>query len=223
MAEKILKKLKLNRIRTKLIFPLIFMAAAIMLVNVFTAVIINDLAAKANTAYDSNRRLNEISAAAAQSHTALWEYLQTRGTQSLLNYYKNTDKLRAQAEALNRKAVNNSVLLLEKDVYYMLETYLEAAGSVVSAKRAQNPAEISRRYKEATTIYGYFKSNIETLNEVQLRENSEKYLFFADRLRWATYFCTAAMVLAIMFSIFMAFRNIFRITGFDCSALGGCQ
>lgn len=212
MDKNIFSRFKSNRIRTKLIFPFLFMSVTIIIVNVFTSIVINDLVDKANTSYDSNRRLNEISVTVAETHTTLWEYMKTRGTQTLLDYYKNTEQLKTQIEALNQKTVNSGALLLEKDIYHMVETYLEATESAIAAKRAQNLEEISVRYKETETIYGYINDNIGILNKVQLQENSEKYLFFADELKWVTYFCAAVIIIVIVSSISLILWTIFQIT-----------
>lgn len=204
--------LQLNRIRTKLVLPFLFMIITLFIINIFTTVMISGLLKKANASYDGNRRLNSISSALEDTHTSLWEYMKTGGTQSLLDYYRNAEKLTATADGLNIRAVDNVSMLLEKDLFQMVQTYLEVSGRAASEKRSGHLQQSSMHYKETQKLYSYVEENIGVLNTMQMQENSEKYIFFMDELKWVESVSVLLMVTVMLFSIALMLASIFKIT-----------
>lgn len=103
-------------------------------------------------------------------------------------------------------------MLLEKDLKKMVGTYLETGDAAAGARRAGNLARSSELYKETQAIYGYISESIGVLNTMQMKDNSEKYIFFMDELTWVETVSILLMATVMLFSIAFMFSSIFRIT-----------
>ena len=96
-------------------------ALIILVVNAFLFFNVNDLLGRIDEIYDSNLQLNELSATLDNVRVSMSEYLNTKSTESMEDYYRYEQDLRDMLEELNGEPVNDSLLMAEKNIKNLTE------------------------------------------------------------------------------------------------------
>ncbi|MCD8022959.1 MAG: histidine kinase [Lachnospiraceae bacterium] len=147
----------------------------VLCMNLFLIREINSAVQRIDSIYTSNVSVNTISDTLEYIQDNVYEYLNTKSSQALENYYNYEQEYRALLEELNNEIVDNEILMLEKNIRNMSESYLEQTYITVQAKRGRNIERYKESYAKETQLYEYICSYIYQLNNLLFRENSANY------------------------------------------------
>ena len=147
----------------------------VFLINIVLLLAMNSMSDKIDTVYKANLQLNEISAALNDVQDSMTEYLDTKTSDSLENYYMSVQTFTELTENLDDIITESRQGRMERSIKSMAEKYLDEVGQTVDAKRGRNVEKYRTRYEEATRLYGYINTYIYSLNNEQFKENSENY------------------------------------------------
>lgn len=125
--------------------------------------------------YMSNVQINELSDALDNVQTSLTSYLNTKSTESLENYYRDTQTYSSLLSGLNPGISDNEVSIMEKNICALSDTYLSAANNAVNAKRSRNIVQYKKYYEQSSSLDQYISTFIYSLNNVQFKSNSADY------------------------------------------------
>ena len=94
----------------------------VVAVTVFITVILiyynlNQTIQRMDTAYNSNIQLNDLSVNVSNIRESLYQYLNTKSTDALEDYYRYVQDYRFLLDGLNRNVTNNTAELAEKNIY----------------------------------------------------------------------------------------------------------
>lgn len=144
---------------------------------------INQKLGEIEQVYTSNNQLNEISAALGGVQSSMQQYLDTKSSDALMNYYNYEQSFRGLTENLNEQITDEPSDIMEKNIRGLTENYLKLTTETIEARRATNISKYNISFDEAEKIYKYLYSYIFSLNNVQFEVNSENYESLADGLR----------------------------------------
>lgn len=181
---KLKHSLRNMTIQNKLLFVVIFSMMVILCVNIILFANVNNLVTKLDEIYVSNVNLNDLSEALNAVQNSLTSYLNTKTSDSMENYYRDTKAFQLLLEELNDETTNNEFLLMEKNIQSMSLSYLELTDNAIEAKRGRNIEKYNRYYEEATELYGYISSYIYSLNNKRFKSNSDNYNVLSFSLRY---------------------------------------
>ena len=157
--------------------------------------------------YSSNTMLNDLMKTLDQVNNNLYQYLNTKSSESLSDYYLYEDEYKIQIESLNDRVLNNTVLLMEKNIRTMSATYLDKANAAIDAKRGRNISLYKHYYEESEHFYQYLKASIYGVNDMVFRQNSANYLILRNALNnmlgVGIVFMLFIVILAIIWSMMM--------------------
>lgn len=163
--------------------------------------------------YNSNIQLNDISTTLEKMQTSLYQYLNTKSSDELENYYLYEQDYRNLISELNEKTVNDQNLLMEKNIRNMSDTYLEKTASAIEAKRGRNVSRYNEDYSKAKKLYEYLQSCVRSLNTSVFLENSQNYSVLRSTLNYVVGFSMflliASMLVALAWIVMMT-RTITR-------------
>ena len=142
-------------IRAKLSAVFLLSTAIIFCVNLYIFTGINSMMEKVDNSYYSNAELMELESTLESLRVNLREYLSTKSSDSMENFYDSQDEYRKLVEKLNEKVYGNSSSIMEKDIRNMSENYLLLASKAVDAKRGRNIEEYTQYYRESEAIYEF--------------------------------------------------------------------
>ena len=153
--------------------------------------------------FASNAVIMNLSDTLAAARDSMYDYLSTKSSTSLENFYRYEQNLREQTDDLNDRNTGSELLMLEKNIRSMTHTYLTVSEEAIQARRARNVEEYKATYARASTLFDYINNYIYTLNSKRFSRNSENYLSLlrsmrnVERMSLAMIFVVSAFALAL--------------------------
>ncbi len=155
----------------------------IFVVNIFLIVGINSMSNDMEMAYQDNRQLNELSTALTNVQDAMTEYLSSKTSESLENYYRSAQRFQELTDALKGKVTDQRYDRMERNIKYMSRTYLDEVAQTVEAKRGRNVEKYRTYYDNASALCEDIEAYITYLNLELFVVNSEKYTALYNAFR----------------------------------------
>ena len=165
----------MKSIQSKLAVLMFTMLSAVLLVNMFIFFQTHKMLMQINSVFVSNVSIVELTGVLDKVKENVFEYLNTRSSASLENFYRYEQQYRDLISELNDRPIESESLLLEKNIRFMSESYLDAAEQAVQAKRGRNVEEYREDYEKADRLYSYINSYIYELNTLRFAQNSDNY------------------------------------------------
>lgn len=156
-----------------------------------------------DSVYGSNVSLNELSYAFEKVNDSTYEYLTVKSSEALENYYRNEAEFRQLMEKLNSKKIDNPVKILEKNIRFMSEHYLQLINNSVQAKRGRNVEKYKALYDEAEKMYEYINYNIYDLNSRQFRNNAYTYEKLQDAMKYMEIINSIILIIVMIVGVFV--------------------
>ena len=187
-------------------------------VTVFVIVIfihynLNRTIGEIDTVYNSNIQFNDLSANVNNIQDSLYQYLNTKSSDSLEDYYRYTQDYQDLLEGLNQDTVSGSQELAEKNIYNLSQTYLDLTDNAVEKKRGRDAQGVRETYEQTEEIYGYIRANINSVNTSAFITNAQSYSSLRVVLSYMTAFSIcilfAVMAVAVGWIVIMT-RSITR-------------
>lgn len=164
-----------HSIQTKISGVMILVLGFILCINLFIFIQINSAVQRIDAVFSSNVTINELSDTLDQVQSTVYEYLTTKSSQALENYYRCEQNYRELLDDLNDRNIDSEIKMLEKNIRKMSESYLDQTELAVQAKRGRNVERYKEAYENQTRIFQYINSYIYRLNNLQFRQNSSNY------------------------------------------------
>ncbi len=190
-------------VQSKLIALYMTTSLLVILVNIALFVNINNITEKLNRAYETNVLINDLTDSLNNVQNSMTEYLNTKSTDSIENYYAYEQEYRDNLQMVMDKSresesmnIANSAVL--ENINNLSDTYLYITTETVQAKRGRVVEKYNLYYEEAEEIYGYINSYIYSLNNEQFRHNSENYAALQGLVRNLE-FVTILILVAVAF------------------------
>ena len=174
------KKLSLQE-KMSCVFILANMLVFLVTLLLFTG--INSMSREIDMVYEDNMHLNELSDALTSVQDSMTDYLNAKTSDSLEEFYRNEQTYTEMVEELNDEIAGTAFLRMERSIRYMSQEYLDVVGQTIEAKRGRNVEKYRVRYENATQMYGYIDTYINSLNNERFRNNSENYSRLSDAFR----------------------------------------
>jgi len=147
----------------------------VFVVNILLILGINSMSNDMEMAYQDNRQLSELSSALSNVQDSMTEYLSSKTSESLENYYKSAQRYQDLSEALSDTVTDRSYDRMERNIKFMSRTYLDVVAQTVEAKRGRNVEKYRTYYENATNLKGDIEAYITNLDLELFVVNSEKY------------------------------------------------
>lgn len=204
---------KRKSIRVRLLEVYVVIMILVFAINMYIVHSQSQAIRQIDGVYNSNIQLNDISTTLEKMQTSLYQYLNTKSSDELENYYLYEQDYRNLISELNEKTVNDQNLLMEKNIRNMSDTYLEKTASAIEAKRGRNVSRYNEDYSKAKKLYEYLQSCVRSLNTSVFLENSQNYSVLRSTLNYVVGFSMflliASMLVALAWIVMMT-RTITR-------------
>ena len=193
-----------NSIQTRLSSAMVLVMVFVVCINFFIFEQIHTGVDRIDAVFSSNAAINDLSDTLNKLEGTVYEYLNTKGTKALENYYRYEQDYRELLDGLNDRNVDSEVKMLEKNIRRMSESYLEQTNETVQAKRGRNIEKYKASYEKELQLYEYINSYIYKLNNLRFRMNSSNYQILLSsmdvlyRLALVVIFIVAAVGVAII-------------------------
>lgn len=190
-------------IQTRLIVIFLVTTALIFIVNVYVYVNMNNIIGRIEALYSSNVSLNELSDKLSEVQDGMTDYLKTKSSESLENYYRYAQEYTEVLGELRISSTSSELLFMKKSIVDLSYTYLEKADEAVNAKRGRNVSKYVGTYAECSRIYDYLNNYIYSLNNEQFKESSGNYENLINSLKYSELFCLTILVLVAVCNVLL--------------------
>ncbi|MDD6039485.1 MAG: histidine kinase [bacterium] len=197
------KRWKNLSIQNKLMFAFVITIICFVGLNFFTYYSINLVVNHMNNVYSSNMELNDLLENLDQVQTYMTEYLKTKTTDSLEDYFRSEQEYRRKLEALNDKPTDNRRKLAEKNIKNMSVQYLETVERAIEAKRKRNVEQYRLYYDNCTELYDGITASITALNNQQFIENSARYKEYYQFVSVMEHGCNILLLIIAAFNLIL--------------------
>ena len=159
--------------------------------------------------YKSNSELTHFSQAVTTTEKAMENYVSYRSFESIDAYYNSRTKIEDYYSSFQEFPSKNEVAHKEYIVHQLTEAFLYYSNLAISARRANNEAEILINYNYAMDSYNYLTSQILELNNLRLQQNAERYDQNQSRILISN---TLSVIFFLVFTVMIFFVLYFTIT-----------
>ncbi len=204
LVSRLKDRLQNITIQAKLITVFIVTSLIILIVNMFMYFNINVMVKQLEQVYLSNIRLNELIDTLDGVHTSLNEYLNTKTTDTIENYYRYEQDYNNLINNINSYVVNNSLKIMERNIKEMSVEYLKITNQAIEAKRGRNVEKYKVYFERAEELYNYINVYIYSLNNEQFKNNTSNYIVLAESLQHIE-------TISIIIMIVVAFSSVILI------------
>ncbi len=192
---------KNGSIRLRLVFVFVFTSAVVLLVNMYMYVNINKTMNTIDEIYISNVELNELLDGITDVQDYVYEYLNTKTSDALENYYRSEQNYRNLIDDLNGDITDNEMILMQKNIKNMSQDYLLKADEAVNAKRGRNIEKYKVNYENSVTMFKYISTYINNLNNEQFKYNSNNYELLLISLNYLEGISTMVLLVITLFNV----------------------
>ncbi len=147
----------------------------VFIINIVLLLAMNRMSDKIDTVYRANLQLNEISSSIKRVQESMTEYLDTKTSDSLEDYYRNSQTFSELTDALGDAITESRPGRMERSIKNLAAAYLDEVDQTVDAKRGRNVERYRSHYEEATKLYSYINTYIYSLNNERFKDNTESY------------------------------------------------
>ncbi|MCR4739494.1 MAG: histidine kinase [Lachnospiraceae bacterium] len=184
MTGVIRRKWNNASVRVKLLVAFIIPVALILAVNIYMYIGVNTMIARVDEIYAANVSLNDLSDSLTFLQNSMKEYLESKGTAALNDYYRAEQDYRNGLYALDLKYSGTAVYAMQENIQKQSEVYLQIAGETITAKRGRNVEKYKATYEEAVVIYSDLQNCINSLNNEQFKKNTADYSVLLSSLKY---------------------------------------
>ena len=97
--------------------------------------------------FQNNRQMEDLSSALGRTETSLTLYLSNKSSDSLRDYIRHSHELAEANQKLNRDIRSDELLLLQRDLAGLVDSYLEDAGASIESKRGRDVQAYTLHYE----------------------------------------------------------------------------
>ena len=113
-----------NSIQTRLSAAMVLVMIFVVCINFFIFEHIHMGVDRIDAVFSSNTAINDLSESLNKLEGTVYEYLNTKGSKALENYYRYEQDYRQLLDGLNDRNLDSEVKMLEKNILKMSVSYL---------------------------------------------------------------------------------------------------
>ena len=201
-----------NTIRKKLVLVFLYASLFVLLADILIYVNTNRMIEKINWVFNSNVRINEVSEQLELVQESVYQYLNTKSSESLAQYYVTVEDYEELYKKLNHQVTDNEILLMEKNVYEMSASWLALAEETVQAKRGRKIEKYNQYYRESEELFVYIKDYLDSMNNLQFRYNAGEYQVLQKSFQMLELISFAVLMALIAITTFIVFLITTQLT-----------
>lgn len=195
------KKWNNSSVRVKMLFSFVVPILLILFTNIYMYVSINAAILKVDEIYVTNVNLNDLSEELTLLQNSMKEYLESKGTSSLNNYYKAEQGYRNALETLQEQRIDDSMGAMQDNIVQQSEYYFEVAQQTIQAKRGRNVEKYKSSYEETMLISQDIQNCIYSLNSDRFKANTDNYSTLLSSLRYMEFITIMVLIFVGLVSI----------------------
>ncbi len=195
------KKREPLSVQMKLTLFFFFTSVLVIAVNIIMFININAAIDSVNRVYYTNLLINEAKDALDTVQRSMTEYLNTKSTYAIENYFEAEQTYKDRLAELAAQNNGGDLGVIQSNILNLSDTYLKYTSRTIQAKRGRVVEKYKQSYDTAEEIYGYINSYIYSLNNEKFKQNSRNYTGLMGSFRSLEYITIIVLVIMSIFNI----------------------
>ena len=196
MGDSLSSLRKKSSVQTNMVTLAIVTSSIIIAVNIVLFVFISRSMEVVNRVYSTNVAIGELSETLAKVRSSMTDYLNTKSTDSMEQYYDAVGQYRDCLAELSVRGQGRDNAAILEDIEGLSDTYLEVTEDTIQAKRGRVVEKYNTAFERSEGIYSYINAYIYSLNNEQFKRNSENYAALRTTL-WSLAVVTMSVIVAV--------------------------
>lgn len=188
-------------VRTKMLTAFIVPIVLIILMNLYMYIGINMMIERVDEIYVSNVSLNDLSEELTVLQNSMKEFLESKSTSALGDYYKSEQIYRDTLEIVTSEESDTEMAVMRDNIANQSKNYLKIAEETISAKRGRNVEKYKAGYEETEILAADLQNCIYALNVNQFKMSTDNYSALLSSLR-------VMEMITIAILVFIGFVNL---------------
>lgn len=172
-----------STVQANMVALTILTSLIVLTVNIVLFIYISRAINVINRVYSTNVTIGEMSDALGRVRGSMSEYLNTKSTDSMEQYYDACQQYRDYLSELSLDGQGKETTAILQDIQGLSDTYFSVTDETIQAKRGRVVEKYNAGYERSERIYSYINAYIYSLNNEQFKKNSEKYSALRASLR----------------------------------------
>lgn len=203
---------KQQSIQFKLIAYFVTIAIVMLVVGILSFFINSRNAEVVSSVMVDYVYLNDLDQDMNQFNKVVKSYLLNKSSESLLKYYEISDSIMLSNNKLPDRKSYNPIHILERNIFFLTEKYLNEADRAIEAKRGRNTDNYRLHYEQMQKIAGFISINIDELLSKKLNEGSAEYDSSKQTAYIANVFSLVFTASALLIGLALSTTMVFSIT-----------
>ncbi len=200
------------KIRNRITLNSLLILIILITTTAFTSILSLQLTRGIGLLLKNNNALKSIRDSLDNTHKYLETYLTFKSSESLKEYIKWSSTLESVTQSLNSRIYTDKLLLMERNLYWILTHYLKTAANAVNAKRGRNIPVYTAEFEKATTLVESAHAILDTLHLENMNRSLDAFDFFKEKFGKVVFMNFTLIAIAFVLSIIIIYRYSFAIT-----------
>ena len=192
-------------VQSKFMLSFFFPMVLILVMNLYMFINVNSMMKKVDEIYISNVSLNELAGQLTEVQDSMTEYLENKGSTALSEYYRADSEYRGLIEVIKDTPMTSGINVMEKNIYYQSEEYLQVVNEIIQAKRGRNVEKYKSGYEDAVVMYTDLQNCIFSLNNEQFKSNTVTYNALLSSLKYVEILSITILIVIAAVNIIVLF------------------
>ncbi len=199
-------------LKKRLIIYFMVIIVIMSALNVYPYYSISVLMNRMSSTFELNVELNQLNNTLEQLNYSYENYLETKHSKSLDDYYRYSHDIWEQANAIQIDNSSMDNILVMNDIRNMIANYLKEMDAAVSARRARMVDSYLNHYEESIKIRQYIVEYIQKLNNTMLYQNTDRYTSVRTSIQLVQTLNIGVITSIFLLTIVLIFWFTYRIT-----------
>jgi len=190
---------RFSSIHFRLISITIAPVLIIALAAILTAYTISASMTSIAMLFEKNYHIEAILAEVSAAENNLSSYISSRNSESLGQYYSNSQNLREKIQEMDTVMFTNEGVLIERDIEALVNEFSIAGEAAIQARRGRNTPEYTRQHRQVQELAGQIQERATALRIFMLDNQLKSFSVFSEGMRRVMILnlCTIAAALSL--------------------------
>lgn len=199
-------------LRNRIIVNSIIILLVLVIATSYTAFASFDLARSVELLFRNSISMEELRATLRETQESLTGYLSAKNSESLKDFIRTSTSLSNMELKLNKENKLDDVFLLEKDLAFLVDSYLVSAEGAVQAKRGRNVTQYVSLYEEARQTASLIEFLSTKMDTIHLGQSLKGFSSYKANISLALVSNAVLLLAAFLLSIALIARYSYTIT-----------
>ncbi|GHV92284.1 hypothetical protein AGMMS50268_27870 [Spirochaetia bacterium] len=197
--------------RVQMLFSIFGAFLLLVLSTGYTLISAKNLQTILNNSFEQERFIKSIQEDLISYQGPLLDYLSTRSSNALSQILIDSQTLRRKVPAFTPVTAGR-VEIKERELYFLIHSYLDLADEAMEAKRGRNIAAYTRIYDEMAGLLSYINAEIEAISIGRFRNQTDSYGLFIAGAGTVQFRNLLFIIFVSILAVLLLLRSVGRVT-----------